>query len=1168
MRIIISRISLVTLLLTFVLLAGGRSLSDSNRSRYARQKEGPAKIRRPTSLEQNSGPLSYRSPGAKHKLVVPAGDAQIYSRIISTGQARRVRKYGSYTLFEIDDAALGSLDARELERTEVRDDWNLIKLRRGQIDTTGAEPLVNSDMRQPDALARSLHLVQLAGPPTTDSLGALKTTGAKVISYVPNNAYLIWASPNQIARVREIREQSGVIQWDGPFHPAYRIAPGLRLDSAEQIAASIEIVDAAESNEAIWQIKALARRVIMPEFRASGTIQLKILVESFRLKEVARLACVISVEPWANPRLHDERVNQIVAGTISQESINSIIVGRPTRPGFMTFLSSLGFNSNFDFAVDVSDTGFDLGSEDTRLMHEDFLDPAGASRIAYLYDHSSDGAAHPENLAILPVHDALGHGTINASIIGGFNTKTGSGYVDSLGFQYGQGVAPFARIGVSKVFDDNGGFAQGAAYTDIVSAAYRGGARVSSNSWGLCDLFTGNCNLYGQDARAYDFLVRDADPDSPGNQSMTILFSSGNDGFDMPNSISSPGTAKNVITVGATEGFRVTDANGQPVTDGCGVPGFAADNAYDIIGFSSGGPVWDGRAKPDLVAPGSHIVGAASQDSFFKAKPEAELEVCDRYFPAGQTVYTWSSGTSHSTPIVAGGAALAYQWLRARSGAAPSPALVKALLLNSTSYVTGHLGGDSLPGKRQGWGLLNLSRTFEATDRVIYDESDSRTFTQSGGAPFEITGVITDPSKEFRVMLTWSDAAGSSTTNAPYVNQINLEVIVGGVVYNGNHFSGQYSTAGSQKDIFNNVQGVRLSAGVTGPFVIRVRPMIIAGDGVPGNTRDLDQDFALVVTNGREAAVPVLTVRETAGISTDVSVRHQNGSTDSSLIPGETASISVRVFNESNTEAATVSAASLALAGGGSAISSYPAIEAAGSANSLTAFQIQIPSDTRCGSVIEFQLRLQTQFGQVTLPVRLEAGRPENPDAPRLALDDDVDSNRVVWKFKKGFSVATGIGKSGASSYRAVDPGKDEDDFALASMTLKKKITIPATAGRVRLTFFHIFNFEPGFDGGVAEISADGGATWEDLGLRFISGGYDGVVTTLSENPLGNRLAWTARGQAGVFSPVVINLDDFAGKKITLRFLAGFDFATGVRDGYTGWFIDDVRISYVNFACR
>jgi hypothetical protein len=153
-------------------------------------------------------------------------------------------------------------------------------------------------------------------------------------------------------------------------------------------------------------------------------------------------------------------------------------------------------------------------------------------------------------------------------------------------------------------------------------------------------------------------------------------------------------------------------------------------------------------------------------------------------------------------------------------------------------------------------------------------------------------------------------------------------------------------------------------------------------------------------------------------------------------------------------------------------------------------------------------------------------------------------------------------------SFHTEDAGKEKNnDSQLSQLFTKKAVTIPANAGQVRLSFFHIFNFEPGYDGGVAEISTDEGETWQDLGALILTGGYDGKVTSASNNPLGNRFAWTARGKPGVFSQVVINLSDFAGRRIKLRFLAGFDNATGINQGYTGWFIDDIRITAVTYSC-
>lgn len=1147
------RISLAASLLVLLSLVGALpTQSDSGRAQFNRQSEdrvtkGPAR----PGVKQ----LSYRSPGATHKLLLSADDADIEQRLMSSRTGRKSKKYGVYSLVEVTEAELSSMDASALDRASLRDDLNLMMLRPGQIDTTGPEPIIGNDLRQRETASRALHLVQLFGPPTPESVDALTATGAKVVGYVPNNAYMMWATRAERRQLRALRQSadgSSLVQWDGPYHPAYKVDPHIKLDSVEQISLSIQVLDTPEADNTISLVKSIANKVLMPEFRAAGAVRIKVLAESYRLKELAQAPDVLAIEPWSPMKLMDERADQIVAGALSFNTVNNIQVSQPSGPGYLAFLNSVGFNADFDFSVDVGDTGFDSGSPDADKVHPDFLNAAGVSRVAYLKDYTQD--SHPSDPTILPAHDALGHGTINASIIGGFNNKTGSANADAQGFQYGLGTAPFVRIGVSKLFPDSRN-SSSFSYTQFISEAYRAGARLSNNSWGGCE--SDFCNYYSDDTQVFDALVRDADPNTPGNQGMSVLFASGNDAdtLNAP-SVAIPGTAKNVITVGLSENVRGTE------TDGCGVRGQDADNAQDVVFFSGYGPVQDGRAKPDLVAPGSHMQGAASQDKLYSGSG-----VCNRYFPLEQTLYTWSSGTSHSTPVVAGGAALAFQWLKMNFGAEPSPALVKALVLNSTSYLNGGFGGDNLPGARQGWGLLNLGRMFESTSRIIYDESPARTFTESGGAPFEATGVIADSTKEFRVMLAWSDPPGSAVTNAPYVNQLNLEVIVAGVVYNGNHFSGQYTTAGGQKDFSNNVQGVRLPAGTTGPIVIRVRPTIIAGDGVPGNFSALDQDFALVVTNGLESAIPVLTVEAAGDVSAGVTVQHADGKTDASLIAGESARITVTVRNQSQTTEATIQGAALTLSTTQSS-GAFNAIPPGQTGTNSSPFQIQVPSGLRCGSVADLQLQVDTSAGRFTLPVRVQIGRFSQAGGPEeRLLFDDVDNFTVKWKRKGGFDSFPGIAKSGTMAYHVEDPGKEQNDTRHAQLFMKKVVKIPDNAGQVRLSFFHIFNFEPGFDGGVLELSTDEGATFQDAGSLILVGGYDGTLTEDSNNPLGTRAAWTSRGKPGVFSQVVVDLSAFAGKRVKLKFRAGFDEAAGVLNGYAGWFIDDIQVTAVMYSC-
>jgi hypothetical protein len=1154
-------LTIVVLLLAVAMCGNWRSFSNTDKKSLTQPSQKSFDKRK--LQKSNVEALSYRSPGASHKILIANQGAALLNAWFSPQSVKKSRKYGNFSLLEVSDEALASLNEEMLEKAQLRDDFNLIRLRNGQIDTTAPEPQVHQFLRQETTAVRSLHLVQLFGPPTNEALDALKVTGVKIVSYIPNNAYIIWGTPKQLARVHALRAQTEIIQWDAPFHPAYKIDPRIDIDSIAQLPVSIELLDTADAVKTLTQIKSVARKVLMPESQVAGTIQIKILTECLKLAELAKLPDVLSIEPWGKVQLHDERANQIIAGSVINETINNVFVTRPANPGYINFLNSLGFTNTFDFVVDIGDSGFDKGSAAASVVHPDFLDKNGQSRIAYLHDFTHTPTA-------TPAHDVVGHGTLNASILGGYNSATTGSAVDSLGYQYGTGVAPYVRLGISRVFNDQNEFVENLPFAQVLNTAYNEGARISNNSWGLCALEVGFCNIYSNDSRTVDALVRDIDPNGPGYQQMVVIFSAGNAGADVAQSINMPGTAKNVITVGASEGFRPTDANGAALRDGCNIGSTLADNVQDIVEFSSGGPLQDGRIKPDLVAPGTHITGAASQDSVFATKSEDDISVCNRYFPSGQSLYTWSSGTSHSAPMVTGGAALAYQWLKTRFGTEPGAALVKAMLLNSTSYLTGKLANDNLPGVRQGWGLLNIQRMFENTERIIYDESPARTFTQSGGAPFEITGVISDPAKEFRTMLVWSDAPGISLSNAPYVNQLNIEVTVGGLTYKGNVFQGQYSKAGGQADFVNNTQGVRLPAGTTGPFVIRVYPTLIAGDGVPFNGVNLDQDFALVVTNGRETPTPVLTVATTsvAGSSIDdISVTHSNGTTDHSFIPGETASIKVAIHNSSTTTAATVNFATLSFAGlPNSNQLNFPNIPAGSTISNGTAFPVQVSANQRCGSSIEMYLSLNTSQGDILIPFKVQVGRTTSQ---LTLLDDDVDSGRVRWKAKKGFTTATNVGLSGTQSYYVVDPGKENNDFQLSWLMLKKALNIPANAANVRFSFFHIYNFEPGFDGGVMEFSLDDGITWQDLGSRIMVGGYDGKVSDVetSMNPLGQRFAWTSRGRAGIFTPVVINFDEFAGKTIRLRFVAGFDAATGIHEGYKGWYIDNLKLTADQLSC-
>ena len=105
------------------------------------------------------------------------------------------------------------------------------------------------------------------------------------------------------------------------------------------------------------------------------------------------------------------------------------------------------------------------------------------------------------------------------------------------------------------------------------------------------------------------------------------------------------------------------------------------------------------------------------------------------------------------------------------------------------------------------------------------------------------------------------------------------------------------------------------------------------------------------------------------------------------------------------------------------------------------------------------------------------------------------------------------------------------------------------------LTFWHQYKTEYDYDGGVIEISTDGGATWNDLGAYITANGYTGRLSSDYENPLGGRMAWT--GNLITWTEVTVDLSNFAGKSVNIRWRMGCDSSLGA----DGWYIDDVRIA-------
>ena len=456
--------------------------------------------------------------------------------------------------------------------------------------------------------------------------------------------------------------------------------------------------------------------------------------------------------------------------------------------------------------------------------------------------------------------------------------------------QLGLGISPYGRIGAS-LGGAEGGFLGPFDHARRIYLGINspGGARISNNSWG--DILVpnttggpGNGGAYTALSQAYDALVRDAvntgstNPPTPGpsplNQELIYIFAGGNyndtgsvGGFGEV-LVTAPATAKNVLSVGAT----------------------TKDDPGSLAEFTSFGPAADGRFKPEIMAPGVGIYAATSQDAYGHHQcggcnpnnpgPPACVDGFTLY-PAISLLYSFiengitiADGTSFSAPAVSGGAQLLWWYFQNRLlMLQPSPAMVKAYICNSARYLPSPdpLTGatDQLPSSAQGMGRMDLDRMFDGVPRVVRDESESRavdvallttnpvtqqTYFSASGQSYELSGTVADATKPFRVTLAWTDPPGDPINFVQLVNNLDLLVTIGGKTYYGNVFNGQFSKTGGTPDVLNNMESVFLPAGQTGAWSVVVRAVNIAGKGVPNIGTTMNQDFALVVYNGRGAS--------------------------------------------------------------------------------------------------------------------------------------------------------------------------------------------------------------------------------------------------------------------------------------------------------------------------
>ena len=564
-------------------------------------------------------------------------------------------------------------------------------------------------------------------------------------------------------------------------------------------------------------VRALGATVI----KSSGR-QMVIYADPKLVPDIAAIPQVRSVNPYGPPRLTNNVATGIIHADVVRE--NHGLDGR-------------------NQVVAIADTGLDNGVNDA-TMHDDF-----EGRIVAIHALGRPGDAS----------DIHNHGThVSGSVAGDGSMSNGNI----------QGMAPAARLVFQSTMDASRGLGgiPGDLRIGLFDVARNDGAHIHTNSWSETPT-----------NGAYLDYAEQADDFAFNNREFLILFSAGN---DAPSRVNSPGTAKNVLTVGASESVRLTlppsvnfpasptlltGATLSDVADG-------ADNADDIAGFSCPGPANNNRQKPDVVAPGTWILSTRSSASVYDSGPdgigpaewpptgtgdedgvwthdeavskglpgEPIMRVGDQDTPdapagSGADVvenYCYMGGTSMSTPITAGSCALLRQYLIEQRLHTPSAALLKALIINGAVDM-----GMGIPDDGQGWGRVDLTNTLfpAGTNRVQFDDN----LANAVHSPADIKTYdvwVSSAVDPLSVTLVWRDPADSTIQNELFLRVVHVD-------------SGTETFVEDINSIRNNVQKVVLNPPQVGHYRIEVEGVNVI-EAVPelSGLAQPHQDYALVVS--------------------------------------------------------------------------------------------------------------------------------------------------------------------------------------------------------------------------------------------------------------------------------------------------------------------------------
>lgn len=630
----------------------------------------------------------------------------------------------------------------------------------------------------------------------------LREMGFEVLGYLPEDSLVVRGPQTAVASLGRLSGVRAVV----PYLPEYKLSAG--LPAASVFSADLPeklVVQTFRDEDGEGLVAALYKLGAGVHVVAnSGRSVVLIAPTGFRLR-IAALPGVehVQQDPGFHPMVID-------LGAENSAQAQGDLTGDESGTRAMGFDGAwaAGFTGRGQIAS-MADTGLDTG--DLNTLFGDFKPAVSKGYTVGLFGKSWE--------------DPMGHGTHVAGSIMGHGVMS-NGVIK--GGAYEAGLVPVSMW--SPMLNN---LSVPTKLADLFGKAQADGARVHSNSWGAAN------NL-----GAYDGFAQQVDEWTYNNPDTLVLFAAGNSGVDKnkdgridPGSVCTPGTAKNVLTVGASENVTKTGGIQVPVSRLRSAPdnwpaepifsSLLSDNVNGIAMFSSRGPTNDRRTKPEIVAPGTNILSNRSHT-------KTAEDLWGKY----NDDYVWSGGTSMATPLTAGAAVVTRQYLIENRGVSnPSAVLVKAVLMHTaTEMYPGQYGevgaarGQEIltrrPNSDEGYGRVDMgnlmslpSSTQLVDDRAGVGTGEEKSWTLQVPANGSVL-----------INLVYADAPASANAATTLVNDLDVSL------------TGPDGSRVAPQDRINNNEIIELSGLPAGTYRVAVK-----GEKVPQGKAG-KQPFALVMT--------------------------------------------------------------------------------------------------------------------------------------------------------------------------------------------------------------------------------------------------------------------------------------------------------------------------------